>query len=64
MNAMRSAGYSGSIGRYAAPLFSTPTNPTIISTDRGSDNPTMSSGPIPSAINEWASRFARRFSSA
>ena len=63
-NASRSAGYSGSSGRYAAPAFSVPTIATTISTERSIEIATMSSGPIPSAIRLHASWFARASSSA
>src|SRR5215471_9125479 len=61
--ATRSAGCSGSTGTYAPPAFATPSTAATISTDRGSDTPTSTSGPTPRSISARARRFARAFSS-
>src|SRR5215510_9106940 len=46
-NPIRSSGYSGSIGTYAAPDLSTARIATTASADRGSSSPTERPGPAP-----------------
>ena len=48
MKPIRSAGYSGSTGRYAAPVLATPSTAATISADRGTAIATTCSGPAPS----------------
>ncbi|CAM5663505.1 hypothetical protein KAURM247S_08251 [Kitasatospora aureofaciens] len=64
MYPIRAAGYSGSIGRYAAPVFSTARIATTSSAERGSATATRRSGPAPRAISAFASRFVRASNSA
>ena len=64
MNASRSAGYSGSSGRYAPPALSTPSRPATSSTERSAQTPTRVSGPTPAARSRCATRLACAFSSA
>ncbi len=64
MNAIRSTGWRGSIGTYAAPAFHTPSNAATRSAPRSRHTPTTDSGPTPSPIRTWARRFARSSSSA
>ena len=63
MYSMRSAGWSASTGRYAAPDFSTATCATIMSIDLGIASATTCSGPAPCAVSRCASRFALASSS-
>ena len=55
---IRSCGYDGSIGPYAAPAFHAANIPTTHSTDLGTINATTSSGPTPAAVNRSATTFA------
>jgi hypothetical protein len=63
MNAIRSSGYVGSSGRYAAPDFNTPRSETISSAVRGRRTPTTVSGPTPSRRRRSASSEALAWSS-
>ena len=58
MNSIRAAGTAGSIGRYAAPVFSTAKIATIASADRGNSSATHCPGPAPWPANRCANRFA------
>ena len=62
MSSSRAAGYSLSSGTYAPPAFSTPSTATTISKLRSRHTPTSTSGPTPCFRSQWASRFARSFS--
>ncbi|BBB44228.1 Uncharacterised protein [Mycobacteroides abscessus subsp. abscessus] len=46
-NRNRASGTEGSIGTYAAPVFSTPMIATTASTDRDNNNATRCPGPTP-----------------
>ena len=61
---MRSAGTSGSIGRYAPPALSTPRIATIISGERSETSATIESAPTPRSTKRRATAFARSSSSA
>ena len=60
---IRSSGYSGSIGKYAAPHFSIDNSPTTISIERFSIIPITSFSFIPFDIMALANIFAFSFSS-
>ena len=55
---IRAAGTAGSIGTYAAPVFSTANIATIASAERGNSNATRCPGPTPSRANRCANRLA------
>ncbi|SLH60752.1 Uncharacterised protein [Mycobacteroides abscessus subsp. abscessus] len=61
---MRSAGWSGSIGTYAPPAFSTACMPITSSSERRMPRATSDSGPTPSAIRNRARRLTRSSNSA
>ena len=56
MNPIRSSGCIGSIGRYAAPAFSTASIATIASAERLNNNPTQCPGATPRPISTRANR--------
>ena len=58
MNPIRAAGSAGSIGRYAAPVFSTAKIATIASADRENSSATHCPGPAPCPASRCANRFA------
>ena len=57
MNSTRAAGNAGSIGRYAAPVFSTAAIATIASAHRENSSATHEPGPTPRSASKCANRF-------
>src|SRR4051812_24281497 len=64
MNPIRASGSAGSIGRYAAPVFSTAQIATTPSAERGNSSATDRPGPAPRPANNHANRLAASSNSA
>ena len=64
MKAMRSGGYTGSSGRYAAPVLRMPSSAATIPAFRSTYTPTISPGAAPRAHSSAAMRLAHASSSA